>query len=281
MPNLNNVRPGQEFARLIRDHFLTFKDTMLESSKQQDSIAVWLVGMSTGSIALIISQFGKFNPLLYTAMKIGISFLTATIVCGLLFRILHLFLQEQDRQDQRHIYGWLTGYSEFSSKVPVELPEDASSQFIAWCLYEELGMDMDPEYLKILEDDNDVEYWRNQYKEHTEQALALQEAEDQDVKNMIEVFYQLLARLEGLPPQKFKQNVENDDKSSGIRKRRLKKSCKFFYILMCLCFAVSVLFISCSFIATDYKVSDTSATATQKKALPSEQVQSTQINKTD
>lgn len=55
MPNHIDDRPDKAFARLLRDHFLAFKELFLESGKQQDSIAIWLVGMSTGSIAIIIS----------------------------------------------------------------------------------------------------------------------------------------------------------------------------------------------------------------------------------
>lgn len=92
MPNQINDKPDQAFARFLRDHLLAFKEIIFESNKQRDNIVVWLVGMSTGSIALIISQFGKFNPTLYAALKVCVFFLTVTIICGLLFRIFHLLL---------------------------------------------------------------------------------------------------------------------------------------------------------------------------------------------
>ena len=76
MPNQIGDRPDRAMARLLRDHYLSFKEIFLESGKQQDSIAVWLVGMSTGSIALIISQFGKLSPNLYAALKWSVGFLT-------------------------------------------------------------------------------------------------------------------------------------------------------------------------------------------------------------
>ncbi len=103
MPNHNNDRPDQAFAKSLRDQLASHKEIMFESGKQQDNIAVWLVGMSTGSIALIISQFRKFSTDLYPALKVSVSFLTATVTLGLLFRIFHLLLQEKDRGN------WLFG----------------------------------------------------------------------------------------------------------------------------------------------------------------------------
>ena len=78
MPNQNNDKPDQTLD-IFKDHLLVFKETIFEYSKQRNNIAVWLVGMSTGSIVLIISQFGKFNPTLYPALKVSVSFLTSTI----------------------------------------------------------------------------------------------------------------------------------------------------------------------------------------------------------
>lgn len=280
MSNLNDDRPDQVLAGFFRDQLSNIKDIDIESSKQLDNITVWLVSMSTGTIALIISQFGKFNPELYTTLKIGIFFLTITITCGLLFRILHLYLQERYKYDHLNINSWLIGYSESSSEVPIELPEDASLQYIAFCLYKHMGIEMDPDYFKFIETDNDIEYWRNQYTEYTASYLDLKKSKDAIEKNMMEKIFEFIANLEGLSPQKFERNVETD-KSLGIRKRRLKKVCKLSYILMCGCFAVAVLFISCSFIATDYKANNTSATAAQQQISPSDQVQSAPINKTE
>ena len=48
MLNQTDDRPDETLAKSIRDHFLAFKESFFEPSKQQDSIVVWLVGMSTG-----------------------------------------------------------------------------------------------------------------------------------------------------------------------------------------------------------------------------------------
>lgn len=280
MPNQNNDKPDQAIASLLKDHLLSFKEIMFESSKQQDNIAVWLVGMSTGSIALIISQFSKFTPTLYSALKISVLFLAATIILGLLFRIFHLLLQEHDRNDLMHINGWLDGYSKFSTEMPIELPKDSSAQFIVTCLYNHAGIDIEPDFMKSVEVNNNVEYWRNQYEEYATSYRNLEEANNQVVKQMIETFHEFLARLEGVAAQQFKQTIEND-KSRGIRKRRLKKSCNIFYILMCISFAVSVSFISCSFISMDLKVNNSSAPTDQKSIVPSKQIQPTQTDKSD
>ncbi len=272
MPNQNNDRPDQVVARHVRDLIPSFKEMMFESGKQQDSIAVWLVGMSTGSIALIISQFGKFDPALYSALKVSVFFLTGTIIFGLVFRIAHLFLQDRERHDLMFIMGWLSGHSERSTEALLELPEDSSAEFIASCLYNLMEIDMTPELRADIRTKNDVEYWRNEYEETAELYRRLKESEHEMKKDMIEDFDALIANLEGLPPRKYEQIVKRDE-SKGIRKRRLQKFCRCAYILMCTSFAVSVLFISCSFIKTDLKVNHSSSTTNQKVVSPAKQVQ--------
>lgn len=132
MLNYNNDKPDQAFARSLRNSLLSSREIMFESGKQQDSIALWLVGMSTGSIALIISQFKKFDPTLYPALKVGVFFLTATIIFGLLFRILHLILQKQERINWQLSEDWLVGYSEELTESPaIKSMIESFSEFVA------------------------------------------------------------------------------------------------------------------------------------------------------
>ena len=283
MLNQNNDSPDQVFARLLRDSFLSFKEMVFESGKQQDSIAVWLVGMSTGAIALIIAQSGKFNPALYPVLKWSVGFLTGTIILGLLFRIFHLLLQDRDRINLISIVSWLAAYNQPATEPPIEMPEDASAELIAWCLYDHMGIDMPPGLIIDIQAKNDVEYWRNRYEEYTASYHSWKEANDRVVKLMMEDLHAHMANLEGQPPPTYEQivNVDESDKSEGIRKRRIRKICKFSYILMCVSFAISVLFISYGFITTNLKVNPSAGTTSQTVSSPSQQDQSTQADKSD
>ena len=118
MPNQTDDSPDETLAKSIRDHFLAFKESFFEHSKQQDSIVVWLVGMSTGAIALIISQFGKLSPALYPTFKLGVGFLAGTIIFGLLFRGLHLFVQKRNTANFAFRVAWLTEYIRRSRESP-------------------------------------------------------------------------------------------------------------------------------------------------------------------
>lgn len=276
MPNQIGDRPDRAMARLLRDHYLSFKEIFLESGKQQDSIAVWLVGMSTGSIALIISQFGKLSPNLYAALKWSVGFLTVTIILGLLFRIFHLLMQNKDRHYLSWIVVWLAEYSRSSTEPLFELPEDADAGFIALCLYYHMGIDMDPDFLRTIEAENDVEYWKSKYEKHTILHRNLEEATEELEKQMVKEFSTFVAELEGLSSEK-----KMDNKSKGIRKRRLRTACNWLYILMSVSFAISVLIISCGFITNDSKVNLPLSATNQKTVAPSEQVQTTQTDKPD
>ena len=135
MPNHIDDSPDETLARSLRDHFVTFKELNFESGKQRDSIVAWLVGMSTGAIALIISQSSKLSPALYPAFKWGIGFLAGTIIFGLLFRGLHLFVQKRDILNFTLRVGWLTDYVRRSmestslERTNAELVEDMLVQF--------------------------------------------------------------------------------------------------------------------------------------------------------
>lgn len=279
MSNQNTDRPDRAIAGLLRDLFLFFKETFFEFGKQQDSITVWLVGMSTGSIALIISQAGKLNFAL-SVLRWSVGFLAGTIVLGLLFRVFHLFLQESRRSDLQFIVAWLSVYSQDSTEPPIELREEDAAGFIASCLYNHMGVYLEPEVLREIEAENDVEYWRNRYEEHTASYYRSVELKNQTIRLMLDELHAVMADLEGISLQKFKQTLERG-KSDRIKKRCLKYVCTASYILMCVSFAISILFISWSFITTDWQVRLPSATTNQKVVSPSEPVQPTQTNKSE
>ena len=205
MPNQNNDSP-EAVARFFRDHLLSFKDMMFESGKQRDSITAWLVGMSTGAIALIIAQSGKFSPTLYPTLKWSVGFLTGTIILGLLFRIFHLLLQEKERYDLISIASWLAIRGEETTVDPIELPEDASAEFIASCLYNHAGIDMTPEFMIDIRTNGNVEYWKNQYEEYTSLYHSWKEANDQVIERMIEDLWTRMANLEGQPPPTYEDS---------------------------------------------------------------------------
>ena len=274
MRSQNEHDPEKAVVQFLMDNILSFKEMLFESSKQQDNITVWLVGMSTGALALIVSQYGKFSPGSDLALKLAVIFLTGTIIFGLLFRIFHLFLQQRERHDLMRLMGWLSGFRDQPTAVPIELPEDSSAEFIAWSVYRLLGMETGPYWKQVVETNNDVEYWRNEYEKVVKLCNQLQEADLQCTLEMSKKAQAFMANLDGEPAEKYQQPFE-DNQSAGIRKRRLRNSCGAFYVMMCISFAVSVVFISCSFIKTDLKKIRSSAKTKQTVISPAKQAGST------
>ena len=278
MPDHINDRPDKAFARLLRDHFLSFKEIIFESGKQRDSIAVWLVGMSTGAIAITISQIGKLNHALYPVIKWSVGFLTGTIILGLLFRVFHLFLQDRDRFNMSYVVSWLAGWGEPSQEPPVNLPEEADAGVIAGLLYNHMGIDIDPNWLASIAIENDVESWRKQYEGYTESYYLSAETREETLRDAFNRFCEVMTNLEGVPLLTHQQ-IEKMDNSMGVRKRRLRKACTFFYTSMCISFAISVLIISYGFIKTDLKELQSTVITNQKVISPANQVQNTQTDK--
>ena len=142
-----------------------------------------------------------------------------------------------------------------------------------------MGINIDPEWLAQIEVDNNVEYWRNQYEEYTASYYLLAEARNETLRDAFNRFYAVMAKLEGIPTLTYEQ-IEKTDNSMGVRKRRLRKVCKFFYTSMCVSFALSVLIISYGFITTDLKELRSTVTTNQKAISPVNEVQTTQTDKT-
>ena len=53
----------------------------------------------------------------------------------------------------------LSRYIEPYMEPPVDLPEDSSAGFIAWCLFDSMGIQMEPDLLIEIEARNDVEVY--------------------------------------------------------------------------------------------------------------------------
>ena len=168
--------------------------------------------------------------------------------------------------------GWLSGFRDQPTAVPIELPEDATAELIAWSVYRLLGLETGPYWQQYVETNNDVEYWRNEYEKAVKLYNSLQEADLQCTLEMLRKAQAFMANLDGEPAEKYQQTLE-ENQSAGIHKRRLRSSCGAFYVMMCISFAVSVVFISWSFVKTDLKKIQISAKSSQTIISPAKQTE--------
>lgn len=274
MRSQNDHDPEKAVAKYLMDNLLSFKEMIFESGKQQDNITVWLVGMSTGALALIVSQYGKFSSDSHSALRLTVIFLAGAIISGLLFRIFHLFLQRREHHDLMVTVGWLSGFRDKTTAVPIELPEDSSAEFIAWSVYRLLGLETGPYWKQYVETNDDVEYWRKEYEKAAAAYNGLRDANLQCTLEMVKEVQAFMANLDGEPVEKYQRSLE-EDPSRGINKRRLRRLCGALYTVMCISFAVSVLFISWSFINADLKKIHTSAKTSQTVISPAKQAEAT------
>ena len=66
-----------------------------------------------------------------------------------------------------------------------------------------MGKEIDPEWLTQIEIENNVEYWRNRYEEHTETFHLLEEEKRKSIIRIWETFSAVMADLEGQIPLKY------------------------------------------------------------------------------
>lgn len=112
--------PSQALAQLLRDWIPVSKQEHKEASKETVQITVWLVALATGLISVFNLSSRPFflHDLPPPANRALIALLLATIVFGVLQRILHHLLNRTFAIHFREWHGWLLGFTAEVTRPP-------------------------------------------------------------------------------------------------------------------------------------------------------------------
>lgn len=125
-----------------KDILPRFNQETTERLRQIDNVVIWLTAISTGAIAIILSQSDKLhidNPIF---LKISVALLLLSIICGVIFR--SLFYPLEELWAQKFLYFETYCYSN-SMKVsgPIEIKDIHEIEDIAKSLKNDMGLDYD------------------------------------------------------------------------------------------------------------------------------------------
>lgn len=183
-------RPFDTRLRLVYETLEKNKENFIFNFNQNDKILVWIVGFSVTAITLIISKISDIseNYSSCTVKKVML-LLTASIVCGIIYRISALlFLQKY-----QSIIFFLEGAFSKEKSMPTETQELKNPDDIHE-IYQKIKTDFDHDYSDIIEFYNQpqsaeskkyyIEYLKDEYERLAEWAKKDYQYADEYIKRV-------------------------------------------------------------------------------------------------
>ena len=88
----------KQFHQILIDYLKEvipqYKKEVFERQRQTDNVVIWITGLSTGAIALILSQADNITFISLVDLKYTVFFLLCSIVAGVIFRA-YIYTLEQ------------------------------------------------------------------------------------------------------------------------------------------------------------------------------------------
>ena len=227
----------QQVIDFLKEILPQYQQEVSERQRQTDNVVVWVSGLSTGAIALILSQFNNLfiHP---TCLKITVGFFLFAVVCGVTFRSFIYILEQLESILIMGLKGYCWGASsEFNG--PVKLTEHHTIDDIAKSLKEDMGLDYDKWLQKDYLDRN---FWIDHYNSW---ADFWRKTENEGLRNLGKVFAPLL----GKKPEEAEELFfsKQDDKKTVQKTIRYRNICNWSYALMSVFFVLAILSITIGF----------------------------------
>jgi hypothetical protein len=210
-----------------------YKKEIFERQRQTDNVVIWIAGLSTGAIALILSQSSNTPIIDLIILKISSALLLLTIISAVLFRA-YLYILEQMEADlilgfEGYCYG-------LTCEIygPIKIEKYHTIKDIAEILKEDMGLDYDNwltiEYLTR-------EFWVDHYNKWAE---FWRKTEDEGLRNLGRAFAPILGKKQEETEDLFLKKQNNNQL---LNKTILyRKICSWSYNLV-LIFFLSAIFI--------------------------------------
>jgi hypothetical protein len=200
------------FAEVYKDFHKDLKSQQDKISEYFDKIMVWLIGLSTGAIALILSSLEKLTFINKSTINWTLGLLVASILLGIVGRVFYAIAT--------YLGNKFSALFDFEIKLleiphkPRKLQGDESAEVVYELMKEDFKVDLPfiLEQKKVTPKDNWPqvdENARRLYNEHSEWSIAeIQYALKELNKLMISVF--------GLKNDYFDKTRGSDNRFKGI-----------------------------------------------------------------
>lgn len=141
--------------------FPQYKKEVFERERQTENVITWIVGLSTGVITVIFSQFDKIGLIIpMVSLKYAVFLFVLTIISGVIFRIVYYELEQLEGDIILEFENYCAASTtDFSS--PRLITEWNTIEDIINYLKEDMGVDID--YNSLINRNLNREFWVDLY----------------------------------------------------------------------------------------------------------------------
>ena len=232
--------------RQLHEHVVDFFNKILpqyqqevfERRRQTDNVVIWISGLSTGAIALILAQFNNLSihPIF---LKITVALFLFTVVSGVTFRGFIYLFEQLESELLMGFKGYCYAATSVKFSGPIKLAEHHTIEQIAKSLKEDMGLDYDSWLEKDYLDRN---FWVNHYNKW---ADFWNKAENEGLRNLGKAFAPLLGKK---PEETEELFLSKQDNKQTIRRTiRYRNICDRSYGLLLVFFVLAILSITVGF----------------------------------
>jgi len=237
---MKTTYPHEQTIDFLIQRLPQYRQEALERQKQADGFVVWVVALSSGAIALILSE-SSVSPLVGPlALKIAVGSCLLTIVSAVIFRAFSYLLGQLEWELTAGFEGFCSGYRS-ESCGPMEITEHHTIEQIVASLREDMGLDYD-EWLG--KDYLTRDFWVDHYNRFAE---IWRTREGEGVRNLARA----LASLTGKKPQDIEALLLQEGNSQGLSTKatRFRGVCNWSFVLMMVFFVLSIAVLAIAFFA--------------------------------
>jgi hypothetical protein len=230
------LRTDEQIGSYLRVWIPEFRKDYVERLRQTDRVIVWLVGLSTGGLALLLSQYSKIDSGLYCHIKWATIFLVSAIISGVVFRGVFYLTEALEVSHLFNIEGFCHGIG-LEANGPRALPETCTPADIVGYLKDDMGSDGYEEWLK---DDLPRDFW---VKVYMGQADLWNQFEKDGMRRLGEIMAPFVGKSVEEGAAILLENPEQKRKSVELLKvlRKVRDGAYYFTLL---CFLLAIVTIS-------------------------------------
>jgi len=234
---MNAKHAYEQLIEIYQDKFAAYHRESSERKRHTDDVVVWIAGLSTAAIALILSSIKA--PLVDVVfLKVSVGLFLLSLISAVVYRSYYYSLGEWEASAFLSFQGYCFGVS-LEIYGPIEITDDLTKEQIAESLKEDLGQNFD----NWLENENITrDLWVQLYNNWAE---LWDRQEQEGLKNLGRAFAPLAGKEPNETEKLFLSPIEETSLGKGIA--RLRKLSFLAYNLTTLFFVLAVTCIAFGF----------------------------------
>jgi hypothetical protein len=144
--------PYDAIVEVMRNNLDKQSENQKSNFNNIDKYMIWIVGLSSGAVALIVSNLTSFNKIFpHPLIKLLLFLLFISILCGILFRYLLYKYQIQYQNREMYVYGAFSNMDVMSVDA-----ESIETENDIYKILNALKIDFDVDFMYMAKDYNEA-----------------------------------------------------------------------------------------------------------------------------